>query len=329
MFYKPGTPVNFAGAAVSVTQGKIDVALSQFARMYRNNAFVAELLFPRIPVNNQSDKYWIYGRENQALRENTNRAPGSAAERIQQSLSNDNYQATDHSLARLIPDEERANFQASGAGASVEQWATQAIMDKLFLDEEVNAAAMATNTNNYANGYSVTLAGTSQWSDFGNSDPIGDVETAKSKIRQSGNEANLMVLPDAVYQKLRNHPNIVDRFKYVNGGQVTLDQLAQVFGIERVVLAAAVKVNNDDTVSYVWGKDVVIAYAQPNPSPMDTSLGKTFVWAGAPGTVGGFQVEIGRVSPPSAKSDELAEHFYYDQKITSNVSGYVIKSAVA
>jgi hypothetical protein len=98
---------SFAGAQVNPVQGKIDVALSQFAQMYRNNTLVAEMLFPRVEVMKESDLFWLFGIENQALRENVLRAPGAAAERIQQTLSKTPYSTTDHSLARLITDEER------------------------------------------------------------------------------------------------------------------------------------------------------------------------------------------------------------------------------
>jgi len=317
--------VNFAGAVVSPVQGKIDVALSQFARGYTNNSMCAELLFTRVEVMKQSDFYWQFGRENQALRENTLRAPGSAAERIVQTLSKTPYNCVDHSLARFITDEERGNFMAG----DLEQWATKALMDKILLDEEITVAAIASTTGNFAGTNSVTLSGTSQWSDFGNSTPISDVENAKSQIRQIGQEANLGIVSDPVYKILRQHPAILERTKYVKGGQITLDDLATVFGIEKMVLASAVQLDVNDVASFVWGKHCIIAYAQPNPTMMDTSFGKTFVWTQAPGTVGGFSTEIARVSPASAKSDELAVHSYYNQKTTSNISAYLIKNAVA
>ncbi|HEY6349611.1 MAG TPA: hypothetical protein VI636_09400 [Candidatus Angelobacter sp.] len=317
--------VSFAGAEVSVVQGKIDVALSQFAQLYRNNQFVAELLFPRVEVQRQSDFYWTFGRENQAVRENDLRAPGSSAERIQQTLSKTRYFAPDHSLARLIPDEERGNFMAG----DLEQWITQTLMDKLFLAEEVRAAAAAALNANYANTNVVSLAGQNQWSDLANSTPLSDVETAKSQIRQVGQEANLMIIPDPVFQKLRVHPAIVQRLVYTKGGQVTLADLAAVFGIERCVLASAIQLDANNNASFVWGKHVILAYCQPNPTPADVSFGKTFVWTQAPGTVGGFSTEIARETPASKKADELATHFYYGQVATSNVSGYLIKNAVA
>ncbi|HLJ89567.1 MAG TPA: hypothetical protein VKZ53_22345 [Candidatus Angelobacter sp.] len=318
-------PINFAGAMVNPVQGKIDVALSQFAQLYRNNTLVAELLLPRVEVEEQSDFYWLFGRENQMVRENDVRAPGSPAEGIQQTLSKNRYFCPDHALARKIPDEERSNFSAG----NLEQWATQTILDKLFLREEMRAASLATNPVSYAPTNVVTLAGGSQWSDAANSTPITDVETAKSQIRQIGQEANLMIIGDPVYQKLRVHPAIVQRLVYTKGGQVTLDDLAAVFGVPRVVLASAIQIDVNGNSNFVWGKNAILAYAQPNPTPQDPSFGKTFVWKNAPGTVGGFSTEIARLTPASAKSDELSVHFYYGQQVTSNISAYLLRNTVA
>jgi hypothetical protein len=211
-----------AGSMVSITQGKIDIALSQFARQYRNNEFVSELLFPRVEVVNQSDLFWLFGRDNQKLAENTLRGPGAAAERIKQTISTTNYFCPDHSLARLIPDEERRNFQAG----DVEQWAAGAITDKLMLDKENQVAAIAGDTTKYAAGYTVTLAGANQWSDLrrsGVSHPVADVETAKAAIRKSGKNPNLLILGDAVFQKLASHPRLVQRFQYTQPQTLSTD----------------------------------------------------------------------------------------------------------
>jgi hypothetical protein len=314
-----------AGAFVPVTQGKIDVALSQFARGYRNNQMVAPLLFPRVDVMKQQDYFWSFGRENQKLAENTLRGPASAAERIVQTISKTLYFAPDHALARLIPDEERGNFMAG----DVEQWATQYIMNKIALDFENRVATLAQDNTQYAAGYTVTLAGVQQWSDYVNSDPVSDIEAAKAAVRKSGVRPNLLLLGDAVFQKLVNHTKLVQRFQYTQPNSISAEQLAGLFGIDRVVVGSAVGLDATDTPQFIWGKNAVVAYCDPNANMMDPSFGKQFVWAEAPGTTGGFGVEIGRVSPPSAKSDELAIHNYYGIVITSNVSGYLIKNAVA
>jgi hypothetical protein len=293
--------------------------------MYRNNAFKAEILFPRVAVSNQSDKYWVFGRENQQLTENTLRAPGSAAERIKQTISTDNYFCDDHSLARFIPDEERRNFTAG----DVEQWATSALMDKIMLDEEVEIATLAADTTQYAAGWSTTLAGANQWSDASNPDPLIAVEAGKAQVRLSGNNPNLIMVGDPVFQVIRKHPSVRDAFKYTKPGAIGIKELASYFDVDQFEVCSAVKVDpQTGLASFVWGKLCVIAYVQPNPSMQDVSFGKTFVWEEAPGTVGGFGTEIGRVNPPSAKSDELAVHNYRTKKVTSNVSAYLVKNAV-
>jgi hypothetical protein len=317
----------FAGW-VDPKQSKIDVALSQFARRYSNNAFIAELLFPRVPVQKQSNKYYVFGREHLQNLENTLRAPGAAAERIKHTVSTAPYNAEDHALAAFLPDEERGNWEAGG---DVEQVKTRVVSEKLMLDAEIRAAALATATGNYAAGYSTTLVGTAQWSDYGaTSDPFLDVETAKSQLALSGVQATHMFIGDQVWRKLINHPDVIDRFKYTTGGRIIgKAEMAAFFDIPNIIVASAVKRSAAAANSFIWGKNVIVANIQPTESMEDPSFGKTFVWTSAPGTSEGFQTEIGRVSPPSAKSDEIAVHWYYDQRITGNDTGYLIAAAVA
>jgi hypothetical protein len=317
-----------AGALVSPVQGKIDVALSQYAKGYRNNAnlYVGNLLFPRVEVDNQSDKYWIWGREGQRVGENVLRAPGSAAERVFQSLSTGNYFARDHSLARFITDEERGNFQAG----NVEEWATGNLTDKILLDFEKRVAAKATDPNQYPASNKVLLAGATQWNTAGTSFPIDDVLAGHLAIMKAGVRANTLIINPDVWMKLKTHADIKARVSPTQTGPVTTENLAAIFEVQRVLVAAGIELAADlATASFVWGKHAILAYVNESASIMDQSFGKTFVWRQAPGTVGGFQVEIGRINPPSAKSDELAVHSYFDEQLTSPITGYLIQNAVA
>jgi hypothetical protein len=149
-----------AGALPNVAQAKIDVALSQFSLGYRNNALVGELLFPRVSVARQSDKYYKFGREVQILAAGTLRAAGAAAQRVDLTVSTDSYFCDDHALSAVIPDEERSNYMAG----DIEQDKTKLLTANLLLDEEKEIADFAADTTNYAAGNSVTLAGASQWS---------------------------------------------------------------------------------------------------------------------------------------------------------------------
>lgn len=313
---------NFAGE-IPITQGKIDVALSQLARAYRNNSYVAEILFPRVEVQNQSDKYWLYGREAQQLLEKTLRAPAAAAEKIAQTISTDNYFCPDHALARFISDEERGNFQAG----DVEQWAVQTIMDKLLLDEEIAAALLATTLGTYPSTNRVTLSGGTQWSSTGT--PVDDIQAGHLQVMQCGQRANMLILGPQVLAKLKTNAQIVARVAPTQTGPVTTENLKAIFEVDQVVVPTAIQLDAALAATFVWGKHAILAHVEPAPSMQDISFGKTFVWRGAPGTVGGFQTLIGRLDPPSRKSDEVSAHYYYGQKITSNISAYFIQNAVA
>ncbi len=326
---------------VNPTQGKVDVPLSIYAREYRNNAMIGELLFPRVSVLKQSDKYWKFGRENQRVTANTLRAPGAAAEQVVQTISTDNYACDDRSLARVITDEERGNFEAG----NVEQWATRLVTDQLLLDYEKRAATLATTLANYPAANRKTLAGaggadTNQWGTgtTNTGQPVKNVLDAHLQVMKSGKKANTLILGPEVFALLKDHEHIKARVT-ASGGKagranfavVTEEDLAAIFEVERVLVAAAVELDAAlTTASFVWGKHAILANIEPAASMMDISFGKTFVWTAPPvGGSGGFATVIGKIPMPSSLADELSVHWYHDLKITSDISAYFIQNAVA
>ncbi|MBZ5703246.1 MAG: major capsid protein [Acidobacteriia bacterium] len=303
--------------------GHLDMALTQFAKRFSQNGLISDLLAPRVPVGRQTDKYWIFGREDQELTEQQLRATGAPAQRIRRSLSTDSYFCRSHALAADIADEDRAGYTDAG---DLEQDSTQALMAKILLQKEDELAAMLTDTAQVTNN--TTLAGVSQWSDYGNSKPGTDVETAKSFIRKSGVRPNVMVVGDDVYTQLIAHPALADRFKYVQRGSLNEQDLAAYFGVDQFLVARAVKVTAG-TPGFVWGKHALLAYVSPSTSREDISAVKSFIWDSAPGTVGGIGVVTGRNPEPTAKADIVGVDFYYQQKITAVETIYLIKNAVA
>ena len=311
-------------AFVSPLQGHIDVALSNFAVKFRNPSYVSDQVFTRVPVQRQSDKYWQFGKEQmQALVDDT-RAFGAAAQRVDQSLSSQTYFAEDHALERLITDEERSNFDAG----DIEQWVAETLTDKLLLRKEKLFAAAVTDTTKVTQN--TTLSGTAQWSDFANATPTEDIQTGQEAIAQNaGVRANTLVLGFPVFSKLRNHPKVVERVQNIRVGVVREEDLAALFDVERVIVSQALEVDAAGAVSFVFGKHALLCYVNQTPNFGEPSFGKSFVWAGAPGSTDGFIVEIGRATPVSRKADEMAVHFYYDQKITAVEAAYLIENAVA
>src|SRR5437588_1722311 len=255
------------GSVASPLLGHLDMALTNFAKGFRQNELVSDIIFPRVPVGRQTDKYWIHGREGQQLTEKTLRAPGAPARSTRLTLSSDSFFCDSHALKAEIAFEAQSAYSLVG---DLRQDATQDLISKILLDKEVAIQTMVTDTAQVTNN--TTLAGAAQWSDP-QSDPLGDVETARQKIMLAGVMPNVMIITPPILQALKNHPEIRDAFKYTTPGSIGIPQLASFFLIDRVLLAAAVQLDKANAASFVWGKDAVVAYVSPASGNRDISFG--------------------------------------------------------
>lgn len=238
----------------------IDPILSNVARGYKNNEFVGDLLFPKVPVAQRGGKIITFGKEDFRLYA-TGRAPGANTKRVQYGHEGAAFALEQHALEGVVPFELMEDANAV-PGIDLGSGAVRKTQNIIGLRTEKAQADLATNANNYAAANKTTLAGAAQWSDYsGTSNPVADVETAKEAVRaKTGKRANTVVLGAAVWGKLRNHPVIVDRIKYTGRDSATPELLAQLFGVQRVAVGDAIYETAAGAFADVWGKFVVVAY---------------------------------------------------------------------
>jgi hypothetical protein len=311
--------------APSLPAGTLNVALSNYAKSFRNNAFVGDLIAPRVPVGRQSFQYTVFDRSNQRLDRQTLRAPGTTPQTDRMNYSEYPYFCKSRALRAIVPYEQEQ--YALGLGFSEKQAATRRLIDKISLDRENYIAQLVTTLANVTNNQSIS--GTSMWDNYtGVSHPIPVVEAAKALVRQSGVEATHLILSDPVVTALCNHPDIIDRFKYTAGGAITIDQLTQVFGVQ-CVRAAAVSLDKANNASYVWGTSAVLVSVQPASSMDDLSALKTFSWSAAPMTVDGYGVLEFPLPDLDAKGDVVSVDWYWDTRITAQETIYLFSGCVA
>lgn len=254
----------------------IDPILSNHAQGFRHSEHVGIILFPIVPVMVSAGKVIQFGRDSFRLY-NTARAPGSAAKRITFGYEGKPYSLTDHALDAAIPREHlRDANQVPGIDLSTQ--AVETVMRSNSLSLEKEQADIARNAANYPAANKVTLSGTDQWTDTANSDPIGDVDTGREAVRASvGIYPNTMLIGAGAFNAAKNHPNILERFKYTQRGILTPELLAPVFDVERVVVGKAVAFDDDNAAIDIWGNDVILAYVPPSPSSRnDPSYGYTY-----------------------------------------------------
>lgn len=239
----------------------VDPILSTVAQGYQNSELVFPVLFPVVPVGQRGGKIIQFGREDFRLY-NTARAPGAATKRIDIGYSGASFALTDYSLEGKVPFELLQEANAV-PGIDLGKVAVMKVQNVIQLGNEVTAATIATTAASYQAANKTTLAGTSQWSDqtSGVSNPSKDIQTAIEAVRAAvGKRANTVVLGPKVWAALKTHPLIVDRIKYTGRDSITLDMLANLWDVKRVVVGDAIYEDAAGAIQDVWGKYVVVAY---------------------------------------------------------------------
>jgi len=297
----------------------VDPVLSNVSIRYSNEDFVWNRVMPVFPVGKQSGKYYKYDKAN--LRAvDTERAGGSPANEVEYGLSTDSVFANDHALKEFVDDQVRD--QADQALNPLID-ATEDVTERLQIGtEKALATTMADTTTITQN---TTLSGTDQWSDFSNSDPIGDVRTGMQTVRKAiGRKPNTLLLGQEVFDKLQDHTDIIERIKYSQLAATTEELLARIFNVERVIVASSIENTAHegaaDSLGYIWGKHAWILYVAPQRRLKTITFGWTFTWKDR---------VTKRWRDEDREGTYVRVNWNYDQKIVAAEAAYLIKNAVA
>ncbi len=295
----------------------VNALLTNLSIAYRNDNYVAEKIFPIVPVNKQSDIVPTYTKAFWFRDEMGERAPGTVAKSSGWEVDNTTtFFCRSFALRKLIPDEIRLNADAP---YDMDRDAVIYLTDKAMMRREREFSTVVNNSSNW------TTTGTinAKWSDFANSDPIDDILTTKRAIVDLiGREPNVMVGGKIVRDRLVRHPDLMDIFKYTQTGIVTEDLLARALGISKFYTVGGVYESANEGASTsmqaIWDDDVVLLYVTPVASLLTPAAGYTFVWR--PMTGGGAQF-IRRYRLEDATTDVVEVRSFFDVKATSADAG--------
>lgn len=238
----------------------VDPILTEVARGYQQNNRVGMRLFPRVPVMQRGGRIITFGKEAFMQYANMKRAPGQNTRRVQFGYAGSPYTLEDFSLEGQVPVETQQEAEAV-PGIDMASRTVNGVQDIIANRLEIAQAVLATNAAAYAASNKITLSGTSQWSDLVNSDPVASVETAKEAVRQqTGKRPNVVVMGALVASRCRQTAAIRDRIKYTGRDVATNELLANLFGVDEVLVGDAVQADDNGVFSDVWGKFVVVAY---------------------------------------------------------------------
>lgn len=279
--------------------------------------FVAQRVFPQIPVVTDSGTYYEIDQKNTMLDQMKARAPGAQYALGGFAVSTSTYATKQWALGVPIADEIRANSQLPG---DLETLAVEFLGQESLIRKERAWATDFMVINVWGTDGSVS----NKWSDYAASDPVADFGTARRTISQAvGRMANTAVVGELVRDRLVNHPDLIDRVKYTEMATFAgVEQaLAAILKLDSFLVASAIynSANEGQTGSYsaIVDDDCLIMHVAPRPGLMVPSAGYTFTWA-----PGGGNGTIMRNRSDETDSDLVKIKEQWDQKVISAGCGY-------
>lgn len=301
--------------------------------------FIADTIFPNIPVMKQSDRYYTYDRGEFNRDEMEERAPATQSKGGDYTIDNTpTYYAPVYAFHKDIADQVRANADPQ---LNMDNEATLYVTQKGLLKREKLWATKFFTTGVWTKditGVSATPTGDQvlQWNDTA-STPLDDVTAAKTFIKKStGFDPIGIVMGREVWDQIKNHAEIIDRIKYGqtagSPARVTREAVAALMELERVDVMNAIENTANEGATpvhvFIGGKSALIYYRPPAPGLLTPSAGYTFSWTGLNGAgQQGGRIKRLRMEPEEA--DRIEIQMSFDQKVISADLGYFFTTIVA
>lgn len=324
------------------TRGQIhiDRALTNVSVAYMQDAsnFIADRVFPKVPVQKQSDLYFIYRREDFLRDEASERAAGTESAggdynidksepyfcRVYAFHSDVNEQDRVNADDPLNPDTDASEFVSQKLLIRRERiWAETYFKDGVWGRD---IAGKATSPS----GDTETL----QW-DQAASDPIAVIKNEATKMMEAtGYKPNTIVMSPYVKNALVEHPDVIDRIKYTQKGIASTDLLAQLFEVDNVYIAQAIYNSAvkgaDEATQFIMGKHALLCYSNPRPGLKKPSAGYVFTWTGLKGA-GAFGNRVVRIPMPwlGMDTERIEGEMAFDMKQVAADLGTFFKDIVA
>lgn len=296
------------------------------AYIQRAQDFIADKVFPIVPVMKQSDRYFIYTKD-YWFRTGANKR-GPASESAGGGFHVDNtpsYFADVWAFHQDVDDQTRANADQP---LDMDRDATLYVTQNLLLRREIQFVSKYMQPSTWGTDFTPST----KW-DVTGSDPMHDVDVQKQYIKsQTGYLPNTLIVADDVFFALRNNAAILDRIKYTQRGVVSEDLLATLFGVDKFLVASAVLNSAAEgktaNMAFLTVNTALLVYANPAPSILQPSGGYIYSWQGLFGA-GAQGNRIMSFRMEHLKADRIEGEMAFDMKLVGSDLGVFFTSVLA
>lgn len=300
--------------------------------------FIAQQVFPRVPVQYRSDTYWKWPRDAWNRSDAAKRAPSTESAGTHYGIETDSYTCEVWALHADVSDMERANADPQhNLDATRARLITQQMM--IRWEREWHSSFFAPLVwSNEITGVAASPTGnqTLQW-DNDSSDPVEFLDEQKELMhtRTGGYSPNTLVLTMPTWRALKNHPLVRDRINFASGDSaaktVTKQAFASLIEVDRVLVSQAVhntaNEGGTETNAFIGGKHALLCYAAPSPALQEPSAGYTFVWNGIPGGIEGFSTKTFRME--EIESDRIETQAAWGHKLVADEMATFLEDIVS
>ena len=327
-------------------QVHIDQPLTNLTIAYLQSVdnFIADRVFPNVPVSKQTDKYYIYNRED------FNRsgqvkplAPRTRPERVGMTLATDSYAIEVRALATDFDFQTLANEDTA---LDIRAAQSRMLTMQMMIDREKRWADTYFTTGVWATEYEGVASAPSAgqviaWDDYDNSTPIIDVTNAKraAQLASGGFRPNIMVVTRDVHDTLIHHPDILGRF--IGGATVsdtaltTRQKLAEIFEVSQDLVSDAIentgRAGLAESNAFINSKKAALYYSPAAPGLMVPAAGYNFTWSTLDNS-SGYGVEIRSYTGEYLAIEGIAEELHavmaYDMKVVGTEMGVFFKDII-
>lgn len=303
--------------------------------------YIADKVFPKVPVQHQSDFYKRYTKSDWRRTSARRRAPGTETPGSGFTFTTDGYYCHAYGVHKDIDDQTRANADSV---FRLDRDATEFVTMQLLLKRELDWNATFFQTGVWEKQYTGVASGPStdqflKWSQSG-STPMEDMAEWILKFREyTGFKPNKLVMGARVLKTLKNHPLLLDRIKYTQKAILTEDLIASFLDIDQVLVSYASVSEGPDipdskqqdaaaTYKFVQGaNDLMFCYSPSGPSVDTPAAGYTFTWSGYfAGNSEGLRIK--KFRDEKIESDRVEGMMTYDQKVVCPDMGVFVSAAV-
>ena len=309
--------------------------LTQIAMAIKPEGMIADLVCPRVPVEGEKFIYTKFTTEETFTIPDTKVGRKSEPTQVEFGGVDVTDSTEDHGLDDVVPNKDIENAKNANANFDPLEMAAENTAILVELAREKRVADLLFTLGTYHSSLRQTLSGTSQWSDYTNSDPISAILAAIDLMLVRPTD---IVFGQLAWTKFRRHPKVVAEVLNKTGGlggvtasgTATREGVAAVLELKQVHVGESfsntAKPGQTATYSRLWGKHCALLKLERNIRTARSPL-PTFCLTAEWGTRVASTIDAPRIGLHGSQIVRVGEQV--KELVTFQEAGYFFQNVAA